>query len=193
MLTRLPIPRPSHRPTRSTTLRAAWSPSAAARITATAGPRPRSRSDPRSASRASSPYLGLPTAAATAPASSAIGIDNHVADLACVAATATERTPSGHDSPTKAHFARQIDEVLASSRRAAGELSERSEVGVVAEHVRHLRAQPIRKRPPQGYVDPPQVWREPHEAIGGAYRAAHGRAHSDTRRPRRRIGQERRD
>lgn len=65
-------------------------------------------------------------------------VDDHVADLARVAALPRHRPPAAEQAAADPHVGRDVDEVVVAAGRSAGVLAERAQVRVVADGDRHL-------------------------------------------------------
>jgi hypothetical protein len=136
--------------------------------------------------------LGLPAAAAPAPAPPALGVDRHVADLAGVPPGALQRAPA-EDDAADAHRAGQVDHVGDPGRRAPQVLGERTEVGVVADRDRPVDPELGGEQLRQRHVHPADVRREADQAVPGPHHRAHRRADAEADGVRRRPVQQRPD
>ncbi|GAA2623431.1 hypothetical protein GCM10010399_63360 [Dactylosporangium fulvum] len=80
--------------------------------------------------------LGLPAAPGAAAAGAAVRVDDHVADLAAVAAVSGHEPPAGDDARADAGVAVEVEDVVEAGRGAPRVLGQGGDVGQVADERR---------------------------------------------------------
>ena len=119
--------------------------------------------------------LGLPAADVAAPALlRAAAVDQQVPDLAGVAARPRERDAADQEPAADADAAVEVRHVGVPDRGAAQVLGEHAEVRVVVGE--HAPPEPLREQRGERLVDPAEVRREAHRAVGVADGTRHGDA-----------------